>query len=660
MNPDYDKIVECRSSGEISEETYSKLLSWFTAPPEPSAWTAKLRLGLLLLGFSLIVSGVLFFGAFNWEHLGHMQKFGLLEMLIAAFFAGTLLRGLSSIEGRVLLGCASVLVGGLLAVIGQEYQTGADAYLLFLSWAGLIFPWVLASRSNPHWLFQFALIDVSFVLFWQQSVSRYSKEGLWVLFLVLNLTLAAGWMLARRRFEWVSDHVTEFLLFTALAPVSLVAFAELVDLHILSGPVLSLLVVLPVLAYRRQNSVATAATVSGSLMCLGTAILIRIFSDLDILGVLFVGLGILAQLALVVKWLRHIHDAPGQPASPPIETEPESESPLSPAERLSQQLSIPVEEAKALFTRSRDLPWYAQLLIGSAAWTASLVVLCFFLLWIWKSEAALIFFGVALYGVSLYLNRAKAENQFTRHALLSAHISGIMVAVTGVGSITDEPFPCATVAFLMLLGSARFYSDSLGQVFFGMGLVGSGFAAMIDLRNGLGLLIWSLLVGVFLVWSGFQHRRFLTGPIALTWPALHRGLTLGFLALNFIPIFFEKFAFELPLAVGLAALTGWVGRKHKHPLPALGGIVLVELLAMSAPTLAAGLLVFALAFANHQRLLQAASMVGIAGGCFFYYYSLNLDLMTKSAVLLGSGAICLALRLYLKLHSQPEEPSYAV
>ena len=84
---------------------------------------------------------MLFFGAFNWEHLGHMQKFGLLEMLIAAFFAGTLLRGLSSIEGRVLLGCASVLVGGLLAVIGQEYQTGADAYLLFLSWAGLIFPW---------------------------------------------------------------------------------------------------------------------------------------------------------------------------------------------------------------------------------------------------------------------------------------------------------------------------------------------------------------------------------------------------------------------------------------------------------------------------------------------------------------------------------------
>ena len=34
--------------------------------------------------------------------------------------------------------------------------------------------------------------------------------------------------------------------------------------------------------------------------------------------------------------------------------------------------------------------------------------------------------------------------------------------------------------------------------------------------------------------------------------------------------------------------------------------------------------------------------------------------MTKSGVLLVSGAICLGLRLYLKLHSQPEEAaSYA-
>ena len=81
---------------------------------------------------------------------------------------------------------------------------------------------------------------------------------------------------------------------------------------------------------------------------------------------------------------------------------------------------------------------------------------------------------------------------------------------------------------------------------------------------------------------------------------------------------------------------------------------------MSAPTLAAGLLIFALAFANHQRFLQAVSVAGIAGGCFFYYYSLELDLMTKSAVLLGSGAICLALRLYLKLKSQPEGACYAV
>ena len=42
---------------------------------------------------------------------------------------------------------ASVLVGVLLAVIGQVYHTGADAYSLFAAWTLLILPWTLASRS---------------------------------------------------------------------------------------------------------------------------------------------------------------------------------------------------------------------------------------------------------------------------------------------------------------------------------------------------------------------------------------------------------------------------------------------------------------------------------------------------------------------------------
>jgi uncharacterized membrane protein len=36
-------------------------------------------------------------------------------------------------------------------VIGQAYQTGADAWQLFALWAALAVPWALAGRAPPHW-----------------------------------------------------------------------------------------------------------------------------------------------------------------------------------------------------------------------------------------------------------------------------------------------------------------------------------------------------------------------------------------------------------------------------------------------------------------------------------------------------------------------------
>ena len=47
---------------------------------------------------------------------------------------------------------AAVAVGALLAVFGQTYQTGADPFELFLTWALLIVPWTLAARFEPLYL----------------------------------------------------------------------------------------------------------------------------------------------------------------------------------------------------------------------------------------------------------------------------------------------------------------------------------------------------------------------------------------------------------------------------------------------------------------------------------------------------------------------------
>ena len=60
----------------------------------------------------------------------------------------------------MLTGC-SVLVGALLAVYGQVYQTGADAWQLFAGWAALIAGWAVAGRFVPLWMLVAVLTNVA-------------------------------------------------------------------------------------------------------------------------------------------------------------------------------------------------------------------------------------------------------------------------------------------------------------------------------------------------------------------------------------------------------------------------------------------------------------------------------------------------------------------
>ena len=101
---------------------------------------------LLLFGSALVLAGIIFFFAYNWAAMGKFLKFGLIEAGIIVCIVASHLRGRTDLSGKVLLLSGAVLVGVLLAVYGQIYQTGADAYGLFICWAVLIFGWVIISE----------------------------------------------------------------------------------------------------------------------------------------------------------------------------------------------------------------------------------------------------------------------------------------------------------------------------------------------------------------------------------------------------------------------------------------------------------------------------------------------------------------------------------
>jgi len=134
----------------------------------PNHWFAWVEQQLLLLGTALVLAGTIFFFAYNWAEMGRFAKLGLIEAALVACLLAACWRGRSRLTGKVLQLAAAVLVGVLLAVFGQIYQTGADAYELFAGWALLILGWVIAAGFAALWVVWLLLVNTAAILYWQQ------------------------------------------------------------------------------------------------------------------------------------------------------------------------------------------------------------------------------------------------------------------------------------------------------------------------------------------------------------------------------------------------------------------------------------------------------------------------------------------------------------
>ncbi len=132
-------------------------------------WKLWLDRGLLSLGVALVLAGIGYFFAHNWDHLTNNDKLGLAGGAVLVSLVGATWAGLDRFPGKLLLLAASALVGVYLAVFGQIYQTGADTYELFTGWAFLIFPWVALGRLMPLW-----------ILWLDFSTSRWAFTGLFL------------------------------------------------------------------------------------------------------------------------------------------------------------------------------------------------------------------------------------------------------------------------------------------------------------------------------------------------------------------------------------------------------------------------------------------------------------------------------------------------
>ncbi|MEH6631369.1 MAG: DUF2157 domain-containing protein [Halopseudomonas aestusnigri] len=213
------------SHGKITRQARDEALKTLTPHDLWGLWVSRMLLGL---GICLVLSGIVFFFAFNWAKMPPHFKLGLIEFgiitsLVSAYFCSH-----TRLSGQLSLLATSVFVGVFLAVFGQIYQTGADAYQLFLVWSLLILGWTIISNFAAHWILWLVITNTFIVLWWFQAALPSPENEPFVIVLMMALNgaaLIARELLApKNSFIWLSKNWIRWLLLIAnltlmLAPI---------------------------------------------------------------------------------------------------------------------------------------------------------------------------------------------------------------------------------------------------------------------------------------------------------------------------------------------------------------------------------------------------------------------------------------------------------
>jgi uncharacterized membrane protein len=250
---------------------------------QPPAQLARwLPLGVAVAGAALAGLGLMFWVAANWAELGRVARFALVQGALALAGLGAVL-GARQPAARAGFGLATLLAtGGLFALFGQTYQTGADAWQLFALWAALSLPLGLGARSDVLWA-PWTLVAMTAVTLWLNTHSGWAwnfdhallpvRLSAWLAAGGITL-LVSGWL---RRYTGAGDWSWRLALLLALGLVCFTALGQLFENHV--GPLyaLALAVVLALgagLVLRRGADGADVFALSAVALALDTLLVL--------------------------------------------------------------------------------------------------------------------------------------------------------------------------------------------------------------------------------------------------------------------------------------------------------------------------------------------------------------------------------------------------
>lgn len=236
------ELVSLIDQGAIPPEQVARAVKVAQLHPSARAWAVFIDRLLLWLGVLAVTFAVLFFVAYNWADMARWLRFGLVQAALVSAVGVAVWRRANPMLVRVALTMASLLVGVLLALFGQVYQTGADPWQLFFIWAVFTLPWAWVARFELLWVMWLGLLNLAVGLYfrtwgWPFGALVSSDAALWGLF-VLNTTAWAIWEWGNQRHGWPGRWAIRLLAVGSGVPITLLMMTLIADAGLEWSPVL--------------------------------------------------------------------------------------------------------------------------------------------------------------------------------------------------------------------------------------------------------------------------------------------------------------------------------------------------------------------------------------------------------------------------------------
>lgn len=235
-----DMIVHWLVQGRLQPDAVLPAYRIARIVPSRADWRMFFDRLTLWLSVIFLAAAVIFFFAYNWALMGRFAKFALVELLILAAAGACWHFDLNRASGKATVLALALLIGALLALVGQTYQSGADTFELFALWAAAILPLVLAAQIAPLWLFWIALLNLALVLYSHAFDEVFGMLGilfgrdalLWLLFGLNTAALGLWELLARRGVPWLQQRwAVRVLAVASGAQITILMVLAILDRH---------------------------------------------------------------------------------------------------------------------------------------------------------------------------------------------------------------------------------------------------------------------------------------------------------------------------------------------------------------------------------------------------------------------------------------------